>query len=44
MNGPCPGEVVVVVRGGLDVATAGALQAALTALLNRGGLDTIGHR
>jgi anti-anti-sigma factor len=37
-----PGEVVVVVRGGLDVATAGTLRAALTVLLNRGGLDTIG--
>ena len=37
-----PGEVVVVVCGGLDVTTAGTLRAALTALLNRGGLDTIG--
>ena len=37
-----PGEVVVVVRGGLDVTTAGTLRAALSALLNRGGLDTIG--
>src|SRR5258705_11958863 len=37
-----PGEVVVVVRGGLDVTTAGTLRAALTTLLNRGGLDTIG--
>jgi anti-anti-sigma regulatory factor len=32
----------VVVHGGLDVTTAGTLRAALTALLNRGGLDTIG--
>src|SRR6476620_3632748 len=37
-----PGEVVVVVRGGLDVTTAGTLRAALTALLNRGGVGTIG--
>src|SRR5258705_11365775 len=37
-----PGEVVVVVRGGLDVTTSGTLRAALTALLNSGGLDTIG--
>src|SRR5258706_12821233 len=37
-----PGEVVVAVRGELDVTTAGTLRAALTALLNRGGLDTIG--
>jgi anti-anti-sigma factor len=37
-----PGEVVVVVRGGLDATTAGTLRAALTALFNRGGLDTIG--
>ncbi len=36
-----PGEVVVVARGGLDVTTAGTLRAALTALLNRGGLDAI---
>jgi anti-anti-sigma factor len=36
------GEVMVVVRGGLDVTTAGSLRAALTVLLNRGGLDTIG--
>ena len=37
-----PGEVAVVVRGGLDVTTAGTLRAAITALLNRGGVDTIG--
>jgi anti-anti-sigma factor len=37
-----PGDVVVVVRGGLDVTTAGTLRAALTALLNSGGLDTLG--
>jgi anti-sigma B factor antagonist len=36
-----PGQVVVVVSGELDVTTAGTLRAALTALLNRGGLDTI---
>ena len=32
----------MVVRGGLDVTTTGTLRTALTALLNRGGLDTIG--
>jgi anti-anti-sigma factor len=37
-----PGAVVVTVRGGLDVTTAGTLRTALTVLLNRGGLDTIG--
>lgn len=32
----------MVVSGALDVTTAGTLRAALTTLLNRGGLDTIG--
>ncbi len=36
------GEVVVVVRGELDCATSGQLRAAITALLNRGGIDAIG--
>ena len=31
----------MIVSGGLDVTTAGTLRVALTALLNRGGLDTI---
>ena len=32
---------MVAVSGGLDATTAGTLRAALTALLNRGGLDII---
>jgi anti-anti-sigma factor len=36
------GEVVVQVRGELDCATSGQLRAAITALLNRGGIESIG--
>jgi anti-anti-sigma factor len=36
------GEVIVVVRGELDCATSSQLRAAITALLNRGGIDAIG--
>ena len=36
------GEVNVVVRGELDCATAGQLRAAITAVLNRGGIHAIG--
>jgi anti-sigma B factor antagonist len=36
------GEVVVQVRGVLDCATADRLRAAVTALLNHGGITTIG--
>ncbi|NJC73139.1 STAS domain-containing protein [Planosporangium thailandense] len=36
------GEVTVSVRGELDCATNGQLRAALTELLNRGGLTAIG--
>jgi anti-sigma B factor antagonist len=35
-------EIVVVVRGELDRATSGQLRAAITALLNRGGIATVG--
>jgi anti-sigma B factor antagonist len=35
-------DVVVVVRGELDWATSAQLRAAITALLNRGGLSVIG--
>jgi anti-sigma B factor antagonist len=35
-------EAVVVIRGELDCATSGELRAAITALLNRGGIATIG--
>jgi anti-anti-sigma factor len=34
-------ESVVVIRGELDYATSGKLRAAITALLNRGGIATI---
>jgi anti-anti-sigma factor len=37
-----PGEIVMVVRGELDCATSGQLRAAITALINRGGIDAIG--
>jgi anti-anti-sigma factor len=36
------GEVVVVVRGELDCATADQLRSAITALLNRGDITAIG--
>jgi anti-sigma B factor antagonist len=36
------GEVVMHVRGVLDLATADQLRAAVTALLNHGGITTIG--
>jgi anti-sigma B factor antagonist len=35
-------EIIVVVRGELDCATSGRLRAAITALLNRGGIAAIG--
>jgi anti-anti-sigma factor len=35
-------EAVVVVRGELECATSGQLRAAITALLNRGGVAAIG--
>jgi anti-anti-sigma factor len=37
-----PGEVVVLVRGALDCATSGQFRAAITALLNRGSVESIG--
>jgi anti-sigma B factor antagonist len=37
-----PDEVVVIFRGELDVATSSDLRAAITALLNRGGIKMIG--
>lgn len=41
--GPCArGEVVIVARGELDCDTAGELRSAITVLLNRGGVHTIG--
>jgi anti-anti-sigma factor len=35
-------EVVLIVRGELDCATSSELRAAITALLNRGGITAIG--